>query len=371
MDKEHLRRSIFKFIKRNKFIFCQYEWYNWKKEVIKQREDNKDNHLKSRSQIIEEKRLVKKYWGCGTFHYERYGLAYKKLSKEELLDYVPTYYHHVKLERDHNGIDTVFYGDKLNQARLFNERHIMSATVLAIVKNGEWIDYNSSKPISFVDFLTDYFKSHHGKLFIKPVGGQGGNGIFVLKMSGGKIILNGGEISGFLKINDYLAPNCQYIVQEGVIQTEQMMQINESSLNTLRVVVQKEADKMLMKTCIIRMGRSGKEVDNSAQGGISVKVDIYDGAVAEFATAEHGGGVLKSHPDTGKSFEDIKINNWKTLRNQIEQIGTQLLDFKNIALDIAVTDKGPLLLEFNFRYGIEHQQCTLGGVRKVLNIYPR
>lgn len=161
-----------------------------------------------------------------------------------------------------------------------------------------------------------------------------------------------------------------FIVQKGLIQSNQMMDINPSSVNTLRVVVQKEGNRMAMKTCIIRMGRKGKEVDNSAQGGVSVKVDTDNGQVADTATAEHGGGILKCHPDTGKAFGDIVINNWDRLKEEIESIGTKLIDFNNIALDIAVTESGAELLEFNFRYGIEHQQCVVGGVRRLLGIYP-
>jgi hypothetical protein len=118
------------------------------------------------------------------------------------------------------------------------------------------------------------------------------------------------------------------------------------------------------------MGRKGKEVDNSAQGGVSVKVDTQTGQVTPTATAEHGGGIMTCHPDTGKSFGDITLENWPELKAQIESIGTKLIDFKNIALDIAITDEGAKLLEFNFRYGIEHQQCVLGGVRRLLGIYP-
>lgn len=43
-------------------------------------------------------------------------------------------------------------------------------------------------------------------------------------------------------------------------------------VNLLEVVVQQENNIMIMKTCILRMGRKGQEVDNSARGGVSVKV---------------------------------------------------------------------------------------------------
>lgn len=368
MDKEHLRRAVFKVLKKSKLIFNGLECLTGRKDIRVQEEIHPKESLKDALQIKKEKQLVKRYWRCGTFHYWRYGLPYMQLSEEELLDYVPTFYHHKKLEKDHAGIDTVFYGDKLNQALLFKERDIPTGEVVAYNQGKKWYDFLNNHEIDIVSVIENTLQDGKGKLFLKPAGGQGGFGIFVLKYESNSLLVNGEkkDLIGFIQ----KLPNTTFILQKGIVQSQQMMNINPSSVNTLRVVVQKEGDLMKMKTCIIRMGRKGKEVDNSAQGGVSVKVDTQTGQVASTATAEHGGGVMSCHPDTGRSFGDITIKNWPDLKAQIEAIGTKLIDFKNIALDIAVTDEGAKLLEFNFRYGIEHQQCVLGGVRRLLDIYP-
>ena len=368
MDKEHLRRAVLKILKKSKLIFNGLEWLTGRKDIRVQEEIHPKESLKDVLRIKKEKQLVKRYWRCGTFHYWRYGLQYMQLSEEELLDYVPTFYHHKKLEKDHAGIDTVFYGDKLNQALLFKERDIPTGEVVAYNQGKKWLDFLNNHEIDIVSVIENTLKNGKRKLFLKPAGGQGGFGIFVLKYEGNSLLVNG-EKNDLIDFIQKL-PNTTFILQKGIVQSQQMMDINPSSVNTLRVVVQKEGDLMKMKTCIIRMGRKGREVDNSAQGGVSVKVDTQTGQVAPTATAEHGGGVMSCHPDTGRSFGDITINNWPDLKTQIEAIGTKLIDFKNIALDIAVTDEGPKLLEFNFRYGIEHQQCVLGGVRRLLDIYP-
>lgn len=368
MDKEHLRRIVFKKLKKSKFIFNTFEWLSGYKDIRVQNNIHSQEKKKDSSVMRREKKLIRDYWHCGVFHYYRYGLPFIQLSDDELLDYVPTYYHHKKLEKDHAGIDTVFYGDKLNQALLFQERHIPTGEVVAY-NNGEgWFDYSSHQSVNLSSIIKKTLKENGGKLFLKPTGGQGGFGIMVLKYQGDVFLVNGNseDIESFIK----RVPSTTYILQKGIVQSEQMQDINPSSVNTLRVVVQPDGDLMRMKTCIIRMGRKGKEVDNSAQGGVSVKVDTLSGRVASTATAEHGGGIMTCHPDTGKQFGSIVINDWMNLKAQIEQIGTKLIDFNNIALDIAVTEEGPKLLEFNFRYGIEHQQCVLGGVRHILDIYP-
>jgi len=368
MDREHLRRAVFKVLKKSKLIFNGLEWVTGYKDIKVQKQIHSQDSIKSAEVIRKERKLVRRYWHCGTFHYYRYGLPYLSLNDEELLDYVPTFYHHKRLEKDHAGIDTVYYGDKLTQAMLFRDRCIPTAEVVAFNKGKQWFGFLNEKEIDIVTTIEQLLQEENEKLFFKPTGGQGGFGIFVLKKIDNCFVVNGEKMD----LSDFLQTlsKTSFILQKGLVQSQQMMDINPSSVNTLRVVVQQEGDQMKMKTCIIRMGRKGKEVDNSAQGGISVKVDTETGKIAETATAEHGGGILSCHPDTNKAFGDIVIENWDKLKEEIESIGTKLIDFKNIALDIAVTEKGAKLLEFNFRYGIEHQQCVLGGVRRMLGIYP-
>lgn len=362
----YLRRNLFKYIKQFKVVFIFHEWITGYRDILDQKKINKISDRKTKNEIKHDKKLIKNYWNCGLFHYYRYGLQFKRLNDEELINYVPTYYHHKSLERKHSNIDTIKYGNKLIQSYLFNELDIPSPNVIGIYKKNKCVDLNNN-PISLYDVINSYLINDKNKIFFKPVNGNGGSGIFVLKYNTGVYFLNGKEFN-IDTIDDIFLKNETYIIQENIIQTNQMMEINASSVNTLRVVVQNDNNEMKIKTCIIRMGRSGKEVDNSAQGGVSVKVDIENGHVAEYATAEHGGYLIHEHPDSKKKFIGIVLNNWIEIKEKIETIANKLIDFNDIALDIALTDNGPILLEFNFRYGIEHQQCVLGGVRKLINI---
>ena len=87
------------------------------------------------------------------------------------------------------------------------------------------------------------------------------------------------------------------------------------------------------------MGRAGKEVDNSAQGGISIKIDCNTGKLENSATAEHGGGRYLSRPNSNFIFENNYIKEWDHIKVQIGNIANKLSDFNDIALDIAITEK--------------------------------
>lgn len=369
MKAAYLRRSIFRILKKNKWIFYYYEKAKWHKEIEYHKQTNDPKNLKPIDQIKREEKLIRKYWRIGTFHYYRYGLQYKQLSDEQILDYVPTYYFHKNIELNHDGVDTILYGDKLTQALLFEERNIPTAKVIAVINKGQCMDLSGKSAINLTKIVQEKLVNSTNKLFFKPSGNCGGAGILVLKCdNSGRLLLNNQSISSLDELWSSLIYNDTYVVEENIIQSYQLSQINSSSVNTLRTVVQKVDDKMQLKTCILRMGRNGKEVDNSAQGGISIGVDVSSGQLADFATAEHGSGVFYEHPDSKFQFAGSFIDDWKNVKYQIEAIANKLIDFKDIALDIAITNDNVILVEFNFRYGIEHQQCVLGGMRRTFNI---
>lgn len=368
MTLTYFKRSIFKLLKQDKWIFYVFEWFKWHKEIEYHKQTNDPRNLKPIEQIRREEKMIRKYWRIGTFHYYRYGLQYKQLTDEQLLDYVPTYYFHKNIERHHRGIDTIKYGDKLTQALLFEERDIPTAKVIAVVKNGKCVDLYGEKQLDIKKIIDDCLSNPSNKLFFKPTGNCGGAGILVLKRVKSKFLVNGESVSSVEEILSKLSHSDTYIVEENIVQCSQLSEINPSSVNTLRVVVQEDNGKMIIRTCILRMGRQGKEVDNSAQGGISINVNVESGGFADSATAEHGAGTIFQHPDTKYSFAGNGIQNWASVKSQIEQIANKLIDFKDIALDIAITKDNVLLVEFNFRYGIEHQQCVVGGVRQILGV---
>lgn len=368
MNAAYLRRSVFRILKKNKWIFYYYEKAKWHKEIEYHKQTNDPKNLKPIDQIKREEKAIRDYWRIGTFHYYRYGLQYKQLSEEQLLDYVPTFYFHKSIEHHHKGVDTILYGDKLTQALLFEERNIPTAQVIAVVKKGECLDLLGKINVDLAQIVREKLVNTTNKLFFKPSGNCGGAGILVLKCDDEGLLLNNERISSLEDLWSSLIYDETYVVEENIIQSTQLSQINSSSVNTLRTVVQRGEDRMVIKTCILRMGRNGKEVDNSAQGGISIGVDVSSGQLADYATAEHGSGVFYEHPDSKFQFAGSCIDNWEDVKCQIESIANKLIDFKDIALDIAITNDKVILVEFNFRYGIEHQQCVLGGMRRTFNI---
>ena len=233
---------------------------------------------------------------------------------------------------------------------------IPTSDVLFVISNNKFYTVDK-KRISTDMALTilNSFKDY--SFFVKPVDGEGGCGI--IHFSSETCFKKEIENKKFKNV---------FIVQEAIKQNEFMSQINSSSVNTLRVIVHKRDSKMEMKVAILRMGRKGSIVDNSAQGGMSVGVNIETGDFFPTAKFEHSPLVLEEHPDSHFIFKGNGIKGWINIRQEIENYASKLVKFHDIGLDIALTKNGFVFIEFNFRYGIDHIQRTVGGVRRILKV---
>lgn len=320
---------------------------------------------KSSERIAREMRLVEEYWGCKPLHYVRYGLFDKELSDEQLLDYIPPYYfYNYYTSKLSDSIDRTAYRNKQNQYRLFVERGIPTADTVAFIKNGS-VTSVDGRPMELGKLpLVD-----GDKLFVKPAFGKGGTGILAVKKHDGELYCCNRKIKAD-DIADMLDRNGTYVVQYGLKQRSDLSFINPSSVNTLRVVTQLRDAKPFMSVCVMRIGRNGKDVDNSHQGGLSVGVDVDSGRLFPTATAEHGGGTYMQHPDTGFVFDGFAIEGWERLKGQILDYASRVPEIAELAWDVAVTDKGAVIIEINLGYGLSHLQCCCGGMRRALGVYP-
>lgn len=359
MNRKYLSRSVFRILKRSDLIWSLNYHHFLRKELCDNLSKMKLQKMKSRAEVKKEVRECRKYWKCyARDYYLYYELYDKKISIDKILEYVPPYFfanHHQEYYQ--KGLDIVRLSDKLEQYRLLKSRSVRTPEVVCFIHDGK-VYSDDSRSMNLCD-LSDYQKRQ--KIFVKPAGSMGGHGIMVM--------------NSFNELQSRLSElnrSVKYIIQRGIVQREDFSRINPSCVNTLRVIVHEDSEKksMLMKICILRMGRNNALVDNSAQGGLSIAIDVNNGGFADYATSEHGGGIYEFHPDTDFKFKGNKIEGWESIKDQIEDFASKLVDFRDIALDVAVLDDGVSIIEYNFGYGIDHIQKTIGGIAKVLDVKP-
>ena len=98
-----------------------------------------------------------------------------------------------------------------------------------------------------------------------------------------------------------------------------------------------------------------------------IKVDLESGTLSDFAT-NHNNDIFYVHPDTKFVFKNYKVPGWNKVKDYTEKIVRKLPQFGYLGWDIALTKRGPMALEANIEFGLDHFQRPIGGLRKVFRI---
>lgn len=322
---------------------------------------------KSNTQIRKELEICQNYWKCYPLHYFRYRLyeTSKNLTAQELINYIPEFFFYSLylpyfntskfsiLLNDKNVTDVYFRGLGINTPH----------TIVKIIK-GQLHDRDQHS-ISETCFNAIIKSTSAEKLFVKPADGQGGFGIIVFKKIGSTYVCEDKVLS--YEYMKHLAAKNDWIIQEGIAQDEALSRIQPASVNTFRIATRNMLGKITILCATLRMSRDVSQVDNSAQGGIVLPLNVETGECGERAFTELGEPFIK-HPMTGFTYKGSRIAQWQLVREFVFTAATKLSPFTFLGWDIALSNKSPLAIEANLNFGLDHYQQVLGGLRELFEI---
>jgi hypothetical protein len=97
-----------------------------------------------------------------------------------------------------------------------------------------------------------------------------------------------------------------------------------------------------------RIGRAGKVIDNASAGGIIFPINITTGVIEPglLKNTPHRDDIL-CHPDHGAKIAGQKIEQWHHVKQFATEVLLELPHTKFAGLDIAMTERGPVLIESN------------------------
>jgi len=152
------------------------------------------------------------------------------------------------------------------------------------------------------------------------------------------------------------------LFEKKIEQHHLLRRIYPESVNTIRIdTLRCVSGKLVMSGALLRVGKGGRKVDNwsGPQGGIAIAIDLEKGCL------NRGGydyflNEYPSHPDSGFSFDNTIIPFWKELLGVVRQTANLFPQANSIGWDIAITEKGPIIIEANTDYGITSLQTTNG-----------
>ena len=141
------------------------------------------------------------------------------------------------------------------------------------------------------------------------------------------------------------------IFESVVHQTDQFAAFNASSVNTVRFMTALYPDgSAKIIATFIKIGRAGRCVDNAGDGGnVDVCVDVETGEIRYAIQFDgwHNVQDIDCHPDSGNPLNGVVIENWKSVKAEVIRFQQAFPYCKVAGWDIAITDKGPVVIEVN------------------------
>ena len=251
----------------------------------------------------------------------------------EIRDTYVTYYFNDKLFRKLNPYKYRFY---------FRDKVEFNKTFSKYIKR-EWLDLNEANFEEFSKFVED-----KEKIIAKITKGHSGIGVKIFRKS---------DYSSMEDLYKELIEGNFGIVEEVLKNHQTLEKLNESSLNTIRLVSILNQNEIDIIYAGLRIGAKGSDVDNISDGGAVVPIDIESGYLV---------GSLKTKPIRRKDnvvfnldVNDIQIPYWNEVKKMVAEASLVIPQVRYLAWDIAVTPNGPAIIEANETSGCAITQIHL------------
>lgn len=209
--------------------------------------------------------------------------------------------------------------------------------------NREYLDLSISNFEEFKKF-TKKFKT----FMAKPVGLSGGYGVEKIEVKAKDDIK---------KIYDRLVSEKKYLIEEYIVQHHTMMELCPTSVNTLRIVTIFKDGKTNIMLRAIRIGNGINPVDNFHQGGMYSLFD--ENGIITKPAMDREGKLFEKHPTTGVAIAGFKIPFYKESIDLVEKLSASIPQIGMAGWDIAITEKGPVLIEGNELPGYDIYQSKI------------
>ena len=215
---------------------------------------------------------------------------------------------------------------------------------------------------SLLFFATLLFSSHRVNLtlsicfpmlnfIIKPLNSAGGKGVRLMKFEPADGIID--EIC-----NDYVNG---FVIEERIVQRNELTVFHEESINTVRVQTFTIGDHVEIKWPVLRVGRGGSIVDNACRGGVIIGIDV-DSGVTFGPGVDESGQQYSSHPDTQVPLSGYQVPCWDNLCKMLKEMAMLCPDCHTIGWDMALSEKGWVVVEGNYGPEILFQYVAREGI---------
>ena len=192
------------------------------------------------------------------------------------------------------------------------------------------------------------FLTNHKEFVIKPINGLGGTDVKKMNIS---------EVDNVENFYNYIKENNMFL-EELIVQNKEWGKISPKSINTIRVMTSNVNGHVDIFCMIARIGNSINLQDNFHQGGSGVLVDSEKGVLIGSAINKDM-EEFEYHPVSKIKFDGYKIPFFEEIKELCIKAALKFPKTIVIGWDVAITDKGPLIIEGNNGPGFDLPQVVM------------
>jgi hypothetical protein len=252
--------------------------------------------------------------------------------------------------------------DKFYAASVLQANSIPCIPTLALISHSKLI-FNNGEKKELEDIM-----SIDTPFFLKNILLDGGDGVYHCTVNEGNFIMNG--VKNTINEIKQLLTNNIWVVQKKVNSHAAIKKVNDSALNTTRIVTISNGQYHEYLTGFQAFATNDVKIDSWSMGSVYVGIDLNKKCLKEFGfcnLSDKDRSIITEHPNSKVVFKDYPIPFLQEAVNLCLR-AHQLFYFNFIiGWDVAITDNGPVIVEINEKPGMNVVQCVDGGLREKIN----
>lgn len=166
---------------------------------------------------------------------------------------------------------------------------------------------------------------------------------------------------------DNINKNGFNLAEEAIVNEESIRAFNPTSLNTIRIVTVRSGDYFKIICACLRIGAKGSSVDNVSSGGTSARINLETHKLDSVFFANAYREIPTSQ--SGRNDIGFEIPYWKETVKLVEEASKKIPQIHIVGWDVAITPKGPALIEGNESFHTDVMQvyasATEPGIKDV------
>lgn len=261
-----------------------------------------------------------------------------------------------KFISDLNRID---FCERLNKAKnlaIFDDK-LRSAEVFSKYYGRDLCGVKSHRDMEkFFEFV-----KKHPKFMFKPLTGTCGAGIKIIDLSDMSEEERKVESERLVDANTS-GKSDGFVVEELIVQTPEMAQFHDNSLNTVRIATVRFDSGAEPIAAFFRTGRGGNIVDNAGAGGVFGTIELESGVID--AVGDEYGNSYETHPDTNIAIKGFTIPRWNEAVAMAKELAAIVPTNRYAGWDLALTENGWVMVEGNARGQFVWQMPRQKGFQK-------